>query len=157
VSSKDISDHRAFPLGCRLIHSIHGLGEFGLDEAQILIRGGIRQCQHDTRSQDHNCQDKTQETHTSPQIDAYCEPVSRQSDWKPSSEQDERLQDSSNALDGPQLSRFDCVSLCLDDQSSPHERKKCMGLAVPFDLASLPTLMLFVLFLHRHIRSSLIG
>ena len=45
---KDTSDHRSFPFGGGLIHSIHGLGEFGLDKAQVLIRGGIRQCQYDT-------------------------------------------------------------------------------------------------------------
>jgi hypothetical protein len=44
MPAKDISDHRPFPFGCGLIHSIHSLDEFGLHEAQILIRGGIRQC-----------------------------------------------------------------------------------------------------------------
>src|SRR3990172_6597410 len=48
-----------------------------------------------------------------------------------SSGQHERPQDSYNTLDGPQLSRLDCVGLRLDDRSSPHARKKCLGLACP--------------------------
>src|SRR6266852_502756 len=48
-----------------------------------------------------------------------------------SSRQHERPQDSYNTLDGPQLSRLDCVGLCLDDRSSPHAREKFLGLACP--------------------------
>lgn len=47
---KDTPNHRSFPLGRGLVHSIHGLGEFRLHETHILIRGGIRQCQRDTDS-----------------------------------------------------------------------------------------------------------
>ena len=54
---KDISDHRPFPFGGGLIHAIHGLRKFGLDKDQIVIRGGVRLCQHDTGSQHHNQQD----------------------------------------------------------------------------------------------------
>jgi hypothetical protein len=43
-------NHCSFPLGRGLIHSIHGLGEFGLHKTQILIRSGIRQCKRDTDS-----------------------------------------------------------------------------------------------------------
>jgi len=68
MPAKDISDHRSFPFGCGLIHSIHGLGEFGLHEAQILIRGGIRQCQHDTHGQCRHNQAQTQKTHTGPKL-----------------------------------------------------------------------------------------
>src|SRR5512141_3369652 len=38
----DIPEHGSLPFGCGLIHSIYRLGEFGLNEGQILIRGGIR-------------------------------------------------------------------------------------------------------------------
>jgi hypothetical protein len=48
MPAKDISDYRSFPFGGGLIYTIHGLGELGLYEAQILIRGGIRECQNDT-------------------------------------------------------------------------------------------------------------
>ena len=51
MSAKDISDHRSFPFWYSLIHSIHGLGQFDLHEAQVLVHGGIRQCQHDTQGQ----------------------------------------------------------------------------------------------------------
>ena len=66
MPAKDISHHRSFPFGCGLIHSIHGLGEFGLHKAQVLIRGGIRQCQHDTHSQCRHDQAQTQNAHPWP-------------------------------------------------------------------------------------------
>ena len=57
MPAKDTSDHRPFPFGSGLIHAIHGLRKFGLDKDQIVIRGGVRLCQHDTGSQYHNQQD----------------------------------------------------------------------------------------------------
>ena len=57
MPAKDISNHRPFPFGSGLIHAIHGLRKFGLDEDQIVIRGGVRLCQYDTDSQHHNQQD----------------------------------------------------------------------------------------------------
>lgn len=71
MPAKDVSDHRSLPFGCGLIHSIHGLGQFGLHEAQILIRGGVRQYQRDARSQYQHNQHQTQEPHASPRIE-YC-------------------------------------------------------------------------------------
>ena len=66
MPAKDIFHHRFFSFGCGLIHSIHGLGEFGLHKAQVLIRGGIRQCQHNTGSQCRHNEAQTQEAHTGP-------------------------------------------------------------------------------------------
>ncbi len=45
MPSKDTFDHRSFSFGSGLIHSIYRLGEFALHKSQILIGGGIRQCQ----------------------------------------------------------------------------------------------------------------
>src|SRR4030065_346460 len=35
MPTKNVSNHRSFPFGGGLIHPIHGLGEFGLDETQV--------------------------------------------------------------------------------------------------------------------------
>src|SRR5437868_1572675 len=71
MPAKDISDHRSFPFRCGPIHSIHRPVEFGLHKAQILIRGGIRQCQQDTHSQYRHDQAQPQDAHPRPSIDCY--------------------------------------------------------------------------------------
>ena len=68
-----------------------------------------------------------------------------------SSGQHQWPEDTHDTLDGPQLYRLDYLGLCLDDRSSPHAREKCLGLACALRPRTLPTLMLFVLFLQRRI------
>src|SRR3954468_13966992 len=43
----------------------------------------------------------------------------------------EQPQDPYNRLGGPELSRLGDMGLCLDDRSSPHARKECVGMACP--------------------------